>query len=88
MTKKQKRSEHDDNFPVTFSPEALRGMKDDPVFADNIRAFVASLRQADLSVRGGQHDDFQDAMEALTGQRGTPMSLRQMRKQLRRKGMK
>jgi hypothetical protein len=44
-------------------------MADDPEFAKAYREFAANLRQAMQAVQEGRYERFEDAMEAITGQR-------------------
>lgn len=59
---------------IEFSPEVLAQMENDPDMAAAIREFSASLRQADHAVKTGQHKTFEDAIEAITGNRPERLS--------------
>lgn len=61
----------DDTFRV--APEAQAQLdkliRDDPEFAAEFREFSANMRQAMHAWQTGRYPSFEDAMEAITGQR-------------------
>lgn len=58
---------------VRFSPEVEAKMVEDPALGEAMRDFCAIVRQAMEAVKSGQHQSFPDAMEAITGNRPTPV---------------
>ena len=64
---------------VEFSPRAKAEIDaisaKDPKFAEAMREFVANLHQAHAAVETGQYATFQDALEAIIGQRPEPIPL-------------
>jgi len=71
MPKKKK------DLEIIFSPEAQasidRAIAKDPSLGDSLRDMFAAMRQAHQAVETGQYDNFADAMEAITGERPTPV---------------
>jgi len=60
----------DDKIPqVIIPPEMQAEIDKDPKLAEAMRDMSAQMRQAMQGVQDGKYADFNDAMEALTGQR-------------------
>lgn len=52
---------------IVISDSVKESMDSDPELAEFMRDFMASMRQADHAVKTGQHNTFDDAIEAITG---------------------
>lgn len=56
-------------FEIVIGPEASREMERDPVMAEAMKDLFAAMKQAIHGVETGQYETFEDAMEAITGDR-------------------
>lgn len=63
----------DPEYEVVIAPEVLEQMAQDPEMAAAIREICAAFRQSAHAVKTGQHNSFEDAMEAITGNRPEPV---------------
>ncbi len=54
---------------VSFSPQVQAQMDNNPDLAEAMRDFLANVRQALNDVKTGKYNSFDDAMEAITGER-------------------
>lgn len=63
------------DLEVVLSEQVRAQMAADPELAAAIREMSAIFRQADHAVKTGQHKTFEDAIEALTGERPQPVDL-------------
>lgn len=59
----------DKDIEIKLSPEVEAQMAADPELAKVLKEMFADFHQAAHAVKTGQHADFGDAMEAITGQR-------------------
>ena len=66
-------TEDDWKDPIVLSENAKRQLAADPELAAACRELFANMRQAHLAVREGRYATFDDAMEAITGERPTPL---------------
>lgn len=64
MTEKKEK-----DYTVEWSDQVSEAAASDPKMAEFLRDFGAKARQAMQMVDSGQYKSFDDAMEALTGQR-------------------
>ena len=62
-------TEKDKDIDVVFSDKVKEQIAADPVLAEFVRSFSASLRQAHDGVKRGQYKTLDDAVEAITGNR-------------------
>jgi hypothetical protein len=60
---------------VEWSDQVREAAERDPKIADLLRDFGAKARQAMQMVEAGQYKSFDDAMEALTGERPQKIEL-------------
>lgn len=60
---------------VEYAPEVLEQMEGDPEMAKALREFAACARQAMQGVAEGKYKSFDDAMEAITGNRPEKIDL-------------
>jgi len=58
---------------IIISDQVAEQMAGDPELADEIRGILAAFRQAEHAVATGQHKSFEDALEAITGNRPEPV---------------
>ena len=63
------------DLEIIMSDEVAAQMADDPEMAAALREISAAFRQAHHAVQSGQHGTFEDAMEAITGNRPEPVFL-------------
>lgn len=61
--------------PLIYSEQVKAAMAADPDLAEAMREIATSMRQAHHAWRSGQYASFEDAMEAITGQRPEPVDL-------------
>lgn len=54
---------------IRYSDQVKEKIAEDPEMADFLRDFSACARQAMQGVQDGKYKDFDDAMEAITGNR-------------------
>lgn len=54
---------------IAVTPAVQAEMDADDDMAEAVRVFCAAIRQAHHAVETGQHASFEDAMEAITGNR-------------------
>lgn len=59
----------DKEFTVEVSDQVKAEMEANPELAAALREFFANCHQADAAVEAGQYATFEDAIEAITGQR-------------------
>lgn len=69
---KSSHSEKDKEPTVIYSDQVKDQMAQHPEIAKHLREFAANARQAMQGVKDGQYKSFDDAMEAITGQRPEP----------------
>lgn len=58
---------------IVLSKQVKDTMAEDPELAAALRELFANMRQAMQSVKEGRYKSLDDAMEAITGQRPTPI---------------
>lgn len=58
---------------IVLSKQVKEAMAKDPELAAALRELFANMRQAMQSVKEGRYKSLDDAMEAITGQRPTPI---------------
>lgn len=63
------------DLEIVILPEVQAQLDADPDMAEAIRDFMAACRQAKHAVDTGQHESFNDAMEAITGNRPEPVDI-------------
>lgn len=69
-------SDFEDDVPeVIMLPEVMAQMAADPEMAEFIRDFAAMARQAMVDVESGKYASFDDAMEAISGNRPEAIDL-------------
>lgn len=56
-------------FKFVITDKLAAQMENDPKLAQAIREMMATFRQARHAVETGQHKTFEDAVEAITGNR-------------------
>ena len=58
-----------DDVMISFSPQVQAQMDNNSDLAEAMRDFLANVRQALNDVKTGKYNSFDDAMEAITGER-------------------
>ena len=61
--------------PLVYSDQVKRKMEEDPALAEAMRQIAAEMRQAHHAWQSGQYASFDDAMEAITGERPEPVEM-------------
>ena len=61
------------DFTIELSAEAKAKMESDPDLAEAMREVFAVIHQAHAAVAAGQYATWDDAMEAITGNRPEPV---------------
>lgn len=68
-----------DDDPIRYAPgfqeQLNKIVADDPEAADVFRDFFAKMRQAHHAWQEGRYASFDDAIEAITGERPTPIDV-------------
>ena len=67
--------EEDKDIEVILSDSVQEQMDEDPELAKAMKEMIANFHQAMDSVKRGQHKTFDEAMEAITGQRPVPIDI-------------
>ena len=64
----------DDELKVELSDQVKAQMAADPELAEAMREMIANFHQAHAAVKAGQYKTFDEAMEAITGERPVPVT--------------
>lgn len=66
------------DFEIVFSPAAAAQLAQiatcDPAAGEKIKEMLANMRQAHQAVQEGRYASFEDALEAITGERPVPVT--------------
>jgi hypothetical protein len=68
-------SDETEKDTVIYSEKIKEQMAADPDLAEAMREFAACCRQAQQAVKDGRYATFDDAMEAITGNRPEPVDV-------------
>lgn len=75
-------SDDDKKFRIEVSPQAQAKVDSDPALAEVMREMMKSFDAAMEALATGKFETFEDAMEAITGQRPKPLSFDEGQAQL------
>ena len=62
-------SKNDEDIEIVIMPQVQESMDSDPELAKAMKEFLANVHQANEAVKSGRYESFDDAMEAITGNR-------------------